>query len=365
MHMADILVAHPAVFGSTLALGGLAVAVAARRVRTGLDEGRLPLLGVLGAFVFAGQMVNFTLPGLYTSGHLGGAALLTTLFGPAAAVLVMAAVLVIQCLLFQDGGVLALGANLIAMGVVPALVTAGVARVVRPAVPGLRGVLLGAAAGAWLGLLAGAVLVPLAAAASGALPSGVRVTTFLAVMLGLHALIGVGEALITVATLAFLQRVRPDLVDRPPVGRGTLRAGRVGGLVAAGLLVSLAIGGGVSHLASPYKDGLERAATLVGVLPGETEGDVLVEPGVAADVHARALAATAARTPSAAEDAAGRLVAETALLSDYEHFPGLPEGRLAMTLAGATGTLLVFLLLWGVSVAFARRNAPVATRERP
>lgn len=330
MHMSDVLVAHPAVFGATLTLGGAAVAVAAARARRTLDESRLPLLGVLGAFVFAGQMVNFTLPGLFTSGHLGGAALLTALFGPAAAIVVMAAVLAIQCLLFQDGGLLALGANLLNIGVVPALVTAATLAFVRRRVDGAAGTLLGAGVGGFLGLILGAALVPLEAGFSGALPGAVSIRAFLAILLGLHALIGIGEALITIATLAFLARVRPDLValaPSAPLAGGRLR--RRAAVVLAGLAVSLVIGGGVSHLASPYEDGLERALTLVGA-ESAVEGE---------------------------EELGG------ALFAGYDRFPGLGRGGLAATLAGLLGTLLVFALIHAVATLSASRASPTPPAE--
>jgi cobalt/nickel transport system permease protein len=348
--MSDVLVAHPAVFGATLALGGAAAVVAARRAQRGLDEARLPLLGVMGAFVFAGQMVNVSLPGLFTSGHLGGAALLTALFGPSAAIVVMAAVLVVQCLLFQDGGLLALGANLLNLGVVPALVTAGAIGLVRRSARGFTGLLLGAGLGAWLGAIAGAALVPLAALASGAVPRALPAPAFVALLVGLHALIGIGEAVLTMGALTALRRLRPELVapgpapgaaGAPSAAVGPAGAGVAsrpprpsGRLVTGGLALSLFIGGGLGHLASAWPDGLERALEV-------------------AEVTAPALPAVAQ---------AEQLVAATALFADYEAFPGLAAGIVAATLAGIAGTLVVFALLWGVAVSFGRRARRLAGR---
>ncbi len=138
--MANELLSVP-VAGLTLALAAALVAIAAHRVRRATADDRLPLMGVMGAFVFAAQMINFTLPGMPgTSGHLGGGVLLAILLGPAAGIVTMTAILIVQCLLFQDGGLLALGCNILNMGVVPCLVGRG-----------LYGLLLGPAAKAPLG----------------------------------------------------------------------------------------------------------------------------------------------------------------------------------------------------------------------
>ena len=130
MHMANELLSLP-VAGVTLALGAAVVALAAARAKSSLDPRRLPLMGVMGAFVFAAQMINFTLPGMPgTSGHLGGGVLLAILLGPAAALVTMAAILIVQCLLFQDGGLLALGCNFLNMGVAPCLAGWAISRMV-------------------------------------------------------------------------------------------------------------------------------------------------------------------------------------------------------------------------------------------
>ena len=121
MHMADALLS-PAVGGVMWAATGATVAYSARKVREDLDESKIPLMGVAGAFVFAAQMLNFTIPGTGSSGHLGGALLLAILLGPEAAFLVMASILAVQALFFADGGLLALGANIFNLGFFPAFV---------------------------------------------------------------------------------------------------------------------------------------------------------------------------------------------------------------------------------------------------
>src|SRR5512138_2943361 len=121
MHMADALLS-PAVGGTMWAVSAGTIAWCSTKVRTGLDEKRVPLMGVLGAFLFAAQMINFSIPGTGSSGHLGGGLLLAVLLGPHAAFLVMASVVAVQALLFGDGGLLALGCNAVNLGLLPAFV---------------------------------------------------------------------------------------------------------------------------------------------------------------------------------------------------------------------------------------------------
>jgi cobalt/nickel transport system permease protein len=251
MHMANELLSLP-VAGVTLAVGAVVVAASARLAgRTATD--RLPLMGVMGAFVFAAQMINFSLPGMPgTSGHLGGAVLLAILLRPAAAIVTMTGILAIQCLFFQDGGLLALGCNIINMGVVPAVGGYWLYRLLA----GKRGApwrrYLAAWAACTLGVAAGAALVPLEAAASGVLQ--INTWDFLAVMVGVHLLIGLIEGAITFAVLAYLGKVRPEVVDLPATGAARLSRGAV----AASILATAALlAGVVSWFASTHPDGLE------------------------------------------------------------------------------------------------------------
>jgi len=194
-----------------VAAGGIAAAVvavsAARLGKQGLEEKQVPLMGVAGAFIFAAQMVNFPIAS-GTSGHLGGGVLAALLLGPWAGTLVMTAVLVVQALLFQDGGITALGANVLNLGILPCLLGFVLFRLLRRLLPGLRGTLIGAFLTAWLLTVLGAGLAAVQLALSGTVPLGLA----LPAMAGIHALIGIGEGLITAAALAFLLRVRRDLV---------------------------------------------------------------------------------------------------------------------------------------------------------
>jgi cobalt/nickel transport system permease protein len=193
-----------------------AVAYGLRRANRELDERRVPLLGVTAAFVFAAQMLNFPVAG-GTSGHFLGAALAAILLGPWLAGLVLSVVLVVQAFVFADGGITALGANILNMGVIGALVVGGLMVAARRVLPNRRSVLLAVAgAGAWLAVVAGSAACALELALSGTVPLG----TVLPAMLGVHALIGAGEAAITVAAVSAVLSTRPDVVRALPASHG-------------------------------------------------------------------------------------------------------------------------------------------------
>ncbi len=191
-----------------LLLAILAVANGLRVANAELDEARVPLLGVLAAFIFAVQMLNFPVAG-GTSGHLLGATLAAVLLGPWIACLVMAVVLVTQCFAFADGGVSALGANIVNMGVLGALLAGFLIKALTPILPRSRGAFLGlVGVTSWLAVMIGAAATSVELAVSDTVPLG----TVLPAMLGVHALIGIGEAVITVAAVSAVLVSRPDLV---------------------------------------------------------------------------------------------------------------------------------------------------------
>jgi cobalt/nickel transport system permease protein len=188
-----------------------AVGYGLRRAEVDLDDRRVPLLGVTAAFVFAAQMLNFPVAG-GTSGHFLGAALAAVLLGPWLACLVLAVVLAVQAFLFADGGITALGANVLNMGLIGGVVVGGLMLAARKALPNSRTALLGVAGGgAWLAVVAGATACAIQLAISGTVPLG----TVLPAMLGVHAIIGIGEAAITVAAVSAVLTTRPDLIHGP------------------------------------------------------------------------------------------------------------------------------------------------------
>ncbi|MCA1569394.1 MAG: energy-coupling factor ABC transporter permease [Chloroflexi bacterium] len=190
------------------------LAVAVQRTNRSLDERAVPLLGVMAAFIFAAQMFNFQVVG-GTSGHLLGGVLVAVLLGPWAGTLVMACVVAVQALLFQDGGLVVLGANIFNMGVVGTLGGYALYRVAVGLLGGeRRGRIPAAAIAAYVAVVTGAVVMALQLAVSGFI--ALEVT--LPVMVGVHALVGIGEALITAAAIGFIAVTRADLFDLRDAG---------------------------------------------------------------------------------------------------------------------------------------------------
>ena len=207
MHIPDGFLS-PEVAGVTAVATAAAVGYGLKTASDALDERRVPLLGVTGAFVFAAQMLNFPVAG-GTSGHFLGAALAAILLGPWLACLTMAVVISLQAFVFADGGITALGANVLNMGVIGALLVGGLMLATRRALPKSRMVLLAITGiGAWLAVMAGATATSVELAISGTVP----LNTVLPAMLGVHALIGIGEAVVTAAAVAAVLAARPDLI---------------------------------------------------------------------------------------------------------------------------------------------------------
>ena len=206
LHAPDGFVSLP-IAALMWAVTAAVVGYAVYRTNRDLDERAVPLLGVMAAFIFAAQMFNFPVVG-GTSGHLLGGVLAAVLLGPWAATLVMTAVIAIQALLFQDGGLLIMGANIFNMGIVGTLGGYAVYRAIAGLLGGEeRGRLPAAGVAAWVSVVAAAVAMTLQLAASGIVPLQIA----LPAMVGVHALIGIGEALITVGALAFIGATRADL----------------------------------------------------------------------------------------------------------------------------------------------------------
>lgn len=231
----------------------ITLSAAVSRSNKSLGERQVPLMGVMAAFIFAAQMINFPVAG-GTSGHLLGGALAAITLGPWAGMLVMTAVIAVQALLLQDGGLLVMGANILNMGLITAAIGYGLYHGVSRGSRSLKLTVAGIAA--WLSVMAGALFTALQLWLSGTSPLQVVIPA----MLSVHALIGLGEALITVAALTFILQTRPDLL-----GSSSESAKGSRGWVVAGVLISLAVVL-LSPLASADPDGLERVAGDLGFL---------------------------------------------------------------------------------------------------
>ncbi len=284
----------------------IGVGYSLKRVNANREERQIPLMGVLAACIFAGQMLNFSVTG-GTSGHLMGAALAAILLGPEAAVLVMTCVVGVQALVFQDGGLLVLGANIFNMGIVGAFVGHFAYRTTQKLF-GQRswGLSLSGFVAGWLAIVAASLMCALQLALSGTSPANIAVPA----MAGIHTLIGVGEGLITAGALALLYAARHDLLaDHATSAAG----GKAIWGIGLGLAVLLAI---LSPLASAHPDGLEWVAEKQGFLAAGQEPLY-------------------------------------ALIPDYT-MPGIGNEMLATILAGIVGVLIVMGAV--VGSAYTRRK---------
>lgn len=272
MHIPDGYLSAPTA-AATLLLGGSGLALALRRVRSELPPRRVPLLGVAAAFVFAAQMVNFPVAA-GTSGHLIGGVLAAVLLGPSAAIVALSAVLIVQCLFFADGGLLALGANVFNMALVGGAGGYAVFRTVRPLASGVRGLVLASAFAAWCSTVLAASVCAGELALSGVAPW----RTVFPGMAGVHMLIGLGEAAITACVLSAVARLRPELLSPPSSESAGERRGPRAELVVLGLLVALGIALFLAPFASQLPDGLEALATQLGFASRAVETPVLAAP---------------------------------------------------------------------------------------
>jgi cobalt/nickel transport system permease protein len=220
-----------------------------------LDDRKVPLMGVLGAFVFAAQMINFTIPATGSSGHLGGGLLLAILLGPAAAFLTIASVLMVQALFFADGGLLALGCNIFNLGIFPAFIAYPlVYRTLIGKEPRQSRMVFAAVVAAVVALQCGSFGVVLQTVMSGV--SALPFAAFALLMQPIHLAIGLIEGIVTALLVLFIYRARPEVlrsvIEEKPVGELPLRS-----LLTAFALATLLLGGFCSWFVSEQPDGLE------------------------------------------------------------------------------------------------------------
>ncbi|MFO1489579.1 MAG: energy-coupling factor ABC transporter permease [Kiritimatiellia bacterium] len=347
MHMADALIS-PVVGGTLWLVSGGLIALCACKAGASPRDNLVPMMGVLGAFIFAAQMINFSIPGTGSSGHLGGGLILTILLGPYAALITISSVLTVQALFFADGGLLALGCNIINLGFFPAFVAYPL--IYRPVAKGRYATTrawVAAVLAAVAGLQLGAFSVVVETRVSGVsdLPFG----TFLLVMLPIHLVIGVVEGLATASVVSFIARARPEALpasgtDGAP---GDLRP------VMAGLaLAALFLGGVASWFASSRPDGLEWSMHRVS---GKEE---LQAP--AGGIH-QTLAGLQEKTSVLAEYDFKAVEAKRAPPAHAEPAPpSWPAVRIGRSLSGIVGGLITLALIGLAGLAFKLRSMPDA-----
>lgn len=310
MHIPDgFLDAKTCLIAGALSAGGLAVA--SRQVNRTLPRNKIPLMGLSAAFVFAAQMLNFPVAG-GTSGHLLGGVLAGVLLGPGAAAIVIACVLTVQALLFNDGGLLSLGANIFNMSFVGGVGGWAIYRTVLQFLPGLRGRVTAVFFAAWCSTFLAALVCAGELTFSGTLPAGIVFPA----MAGVHALIGLGEGLITALVILAIARVQPELIETnpAPATRGASLE-----FILLGLIVVLGLAVFVSPYACSWPDGLDKVAEKFGF--------------------------------------SGRVaVTVKAWFPDYK-IPGISSAAVATALAGGLGAAVMFGLAWGVGRALVRKDA--------
>lgn len=254
MHMADALIS-PAVGGTMVAATVGIAAYSIKKIKYDLDEKKIPLMGVMGAFVFAAQMINFTIPGTGSSGHIGGGMLLAILLGPYAGFLTMASILLIQALFFGDGGLLAYGCNVFNMGFFTCFFAYPfIYKLFTKKGITSKKIFAATITSVVVGLQMGAFSVVLETLFSGKteLPFG----TFVLMMQPIHLAIGIVEGLVTAAVVSFVWKARPEILEKSAIGAafGNISMKKV----LTGLAVAVIIvGGAFSWLASSNPDGLE------------------------------------------------------------------------------------------------------------
>ncbi len=273
MHMADALLSP--VVGATMWTGSVAaIGYSSKKLKENIDNKTIPLMGVMGAFVFAAQMINFTIPGTGSSGHIGGGMILAVILGPYAAFLAMASILTVQALFFADGGLLALGCNIWNLGIYPCfLLYPLVYKPIAGEGKDARRIAVAAIISVVIALQLGAFSVVLETLLSGKseLPFG----TFVMLMQPIHLAIGLVEGIITAGIINYVRNTRPEILKANSISRPLDTSISIKNVLVAFLILAVITGGALSWFASTHPDGLEWSIEKVtgkGELAEATQG---------------------------------------------------------------------------------------------
>ena len=273
MHMADALLS-PAV-GTTMWAGSLAaMGYSSKKLKENIDNKTIPLMGVMGAFIFAAQMINFTIPGTGSSGHLGGGMILAAVLGPYAAFLTIASVLIVQALFFADGGLLALGCNIWNLGIYPCFLAYPL--IYKPIAgdgTSIKRLSIAAVAGALIALQLGAFSVVLETFFSG--KSELPFSTFVLLMQPIHLAIGLVEGFVTAGIIGYVKKARPEIIQSSISSQYPVSGASVKNILVAFLILTIITGGALSWFASTHPDGLEWSIEKItgkGELTKQAEG---------------------------------------------------------------------------------------------
>jgi cobalt/nickel transport system permease protein len=343
MHMADALLS-PAVGGAMWAGSLGTIIYCAKKLREKMDEKMIPLMGVLGAFIFAGQMINFTIPMTGSSGHIGGGMLLAILLGPYAAFLVIASVLIIQALFFADGGLLALGANIWNLGIYPCFIAYPlIYRTLVRKNPSPKLITIASILSVVVGLQLGAFSVVLETKLSGI--TELPLNTFLLLMQSIHLAIGLIEGFITAGVVVYVRSLRPDIVQDLEGVKALSAGGSLKKVLISLSILALVTGGALSWFASTHPDGLEWSIEKIYGKPEIPEQQ------------------------SQVKETLSKLQGKTAILPDYtipsrgdgesaNDAPSWPAVDPGTSLSGVIGALMVLavILLFGIGIKIMKRH---------
>jgi len=339
MHMADALLS-PAVGGAMWAGSLGTIIYCAKKLKAKMDEKMIPLMGVLGAFIFAGQMINFTIPMTGSSGHIGGGMLLAILLGPYAAFLVIASVLMVQALFFADGGLLAIGANIWNLGIYPCFIGYPLiykAIVRKNNAPKL--ITFATVLSVVVGLQLGALSVVLETKMSGI--TELPLSTFLLLMQPIHLAVGLIEGFATAGIVIYVRTLRPDIVDDLEGVKSLSAGGSLKKLLVVMAVLAVITGGTLSWFASTHPDGLEWS---IEKIYGKPEVPERANP---------------------LKESLSKLQQKTAVLPDYslpskeghEGNPAWPAVNPGTSLSGIVGGAMVlgFIFILGIGIKIMRK----------
>jgi len=337
MHMADALIS-PLVAGTMLSATITVAAYSVKKVQLELDDKKVPLMGVMGALVFALQMINFTIPGTGSSGHIGGGILLAILLGPYAGFLTMASVLFIQALFFADGGLLAYGCNVFNLGfftcfVAYPLLYQGLTR----KVVSQRTIFIASLVSVVVALQLGAFSVALETFFSG--KTEIPLTGFVLLMQSIHLAIGLIEGLVTAVVVIFVWQARPEIINQVASG-STISSIPLKKVLSGLMVIAVLAGGSLSWLASAHPDGLEWSLLKASGVTEFTVTDRIQQKAAALQGKIAILPDYGFRTslntpePAAADPQAWPNVNVGTSAS------GLVGGALTLVLAAATGLII-------------------------
>ncbi len=328
MHIADALIS-PAVGGAFWAASGYLAAVCAKRLHNSDDGDKTALMGVLAAFVFASQMINFTIPATGSSGHIGGGLLLAIFLGPERAFLSMVSILAVQCLFFADGGLLALGCNIFNLGFFPCFIAYPfIYKKITEKYQGKSGVFWGAVITTVIGLELGAIFVVIETALSGI--ASIPVALFIMLMLPIHLAVGAVEGVGTALIVTYIYTNAPEVMEqsKPITTSGTTKK-----VVVCFMLLAVLLGGIFALYASSFPDGLEWSINKI------TGREELIAP--ATYIHTFA----------------AHIQKKIVPLPDYTFMNASGKSEhMGTSISGIAGGLLTLLMAAGLGLLFRRRR---------